>query len=270
CVEGGVANEVRYLAVIFVAARLHGEVGCSCALILSRRRAGDHLKLIDGVHAHALRHQTVVALLVDGFGRHSVEIELTKIVGGTPDDRQPSSILRAWRECRKRSGVALRIVHLQRQGSIRRIFDNHSDRCVRCIEDWRRRSYDHCLGGLTECKNRIETQLAKSNHVKVLLRKFLEALRRHRDRVRAREQRCYVVRSRTGGRTGGSSVGCRIGRGDCRVRNRRSRRIRYRSRNASFAGGLRMYPQRSGYECKQHKKIKRLSDIDNWKMNEAV
>src|ERR1035437_7531748 len=53
-IEDRVAYKVRDLPMILEAARLHGEVHGTCARILRRRRAGDHLKLIDGVKTDSL------------------------------------------------------------------------------------------------------------------------------------------------------------------------------------------------------------------------
>src|SRR5207302_5001882 len=113
-VEDGVADEVGGLAVVLVASGLHGEVEGAGAGVLGRRGAGDDLKLVYGVEVDALGDETVVALLVDGRGRHAVDVELTEIVAGSADDGHTYAGLGAGGEGSEGGRVALRIVHLER------------------------------------------------------------------------------------------------------------------------------------------------------------
>src|SRR5580700_2218527 len=78
-VKRGVADEIGDLTVILAAAGFHGEVFSAGAHVFGRRSAGEHLKLIDSFNAHGEADDAVVALLINGGGRHAVEIELTEV-----------------------------------------------------------------------------------------------------------------------------------------------------------------------------------------------
>ena len=93
--------------MVLVAAGLHGEVERAGAGVLGRRCAGDDLKLVDGVEIDGLRDEAVVALLIDGLGGQTVEIELAEEVAGAADDGHTRAGLRAGSERRKGSRVTL-------------------------------------------------------------------------------------------------------------------------------------------------------------------
>ena len=168
-IEDGVAEEVGGLAVVFVASGLHGEVERTGAGVLGRWRAGDDLKLVDGVEVDALGDETVVALLVDGRGRHAVDVELTEVVAGSADDGHTDAGLCAGSEGGEGSRVALRVVHLQRKVGVGGVLHHEADGRVGGIEDRRSGGDVDGLCRLADGQDGIEAEDAEGVDDQVVL-----------------------------------------------------------------------------------------------------
>src|SRR5580698_2074335 len=113
--------------MVLVASRFHREVQRAGARILGGRSTGDDLKLIHSIEVDALRDDAVVALLVDGLGRHTVDIKLSEVVAGSADDRYTCSDLSSGCEGGKGGWIALRVVHLQGQIGVGGVLHHEAD-----------------------------------------------------------------------------------------------------------------------------------------------
>src|SRR5207302_2502138 len=177
--------------------------------VLGRRGAGDDLKLVYGVEVDALGDETVVALLVDGRGRHAVDVELTEIVAGSADDGHTYAGLGAGGEGSEGGRVALRIVHLEREVGVGGVFHHEADGCVGGIEDRRRGANLDGLCRLADGQYGIEAEDAEGVDGEVVLLETAKSWRGDAHGVGSGGQGSNV--EQTGG--GGGALGGDIGGG---------------------------------------------------------
>ena len=203
--------------MVLVASGLHGEVESAGAGVLGWRGAGDYLKLVYCVEVNALGHESIVALLVDGRGRHAVDVELTEVVAGTADDGHTYAGLCAGSEGGEGGRVALRVVHLEGEVGVGGVFHHETDGCVGGIEDRRRGANLDGLCRLADGQYGIEAEDAEGVDDEVVLLKTAKACRCDVQGVGSGGQGSNVEEAGGGRGALSGDTGGDIGRDDGRV-----------------------------------------------------